>query len=100
MKKAKCFKCNKVLKFNPGFGGHGDFVKDKRDKDGLDIFICGCPRTLKFKVDVKHYMENRGKGNFIAKTVDAYLDYSDGIDKKPKKVKGSSVKKVLDFFGF
>ena len=100
MKKAKCFKCDKVLKFNPGLGGHGDFVLDKRDKDGLDIFICGCPRTLKFKVDVKHYMENRGKGNFIAKTVDAYLDYSDGIDKKPKKVKGSSAKKVLDFFGF
>ncbi len=45
-------------------------------------------------------MKNRGKGDFIAKTVDAYLDYSDGIDKKPKKVKGSSAKKILDFFGF
>ena len=86
MKKAKCFECNKVLKFNPGFGGHGDFVKDKRDKDGLDIFICGCPRTIKFKIDVKHYMKNRSKGDFIAKTVDAY--------------KGPSAKKILDFFGF
>ena len=52
MKKAKCFKCDKVLKFNPGLGGHGDFVLDKRDKDDLDIFICGCPRTIKFKIDV------------------------------------------------
>ena len=49
---------------------------------------------------LKHYMKNRGKGDFIAKTVDAYLDFSEGINKKPKKVKGSSAKKFLDFLGF
>ena len=33
MKKAKCFKCDKVLKFNPGFGGHGDFSDTLRLDD-------------------------------------------------------------------
>lgn len=101
MKKAKCYKCKKILKFNSEFGMHGEFVHIERDKDGLDIFMCGCPRTLKFKIDMKHYYKNQQKKkNFTLKTVDAYLDFSDGIYKKPKKAKNAKAKKILDFFGF
>ena len=30
MKKAKCFKCKRVLTYNPSFAGKGEFVKNKR----------------------------------------------------------------------
>ena len=41
MKKAKCFKCKRVLTYNPEFAGKGEFVRNKRDSDGLGVFECG-----------------------------------------------------------
>ena len=77
MKKAKCFKCDKILKLKPGFGGHGDFVLDKRDKDGLDIFICGCPRTLKFKIDLKTMIYI---GSLLVSGITMYFTFMSELD--------------------
>ena len=86
MKKAKCFKCKRVLTYNPSFAGKGEFVKNKRDSDGLDIFECGYFTChAEFKIDMIYYSKNRNKKNFIIKTVDAKYDYNDGINKPKKK---------------
>ena len=86
MKKAKCFKCKRVLTYNPSFAGKGEFVKNKRDSDGLDIFECGYFTChAEFKIDMIYYSKNRHKKNFIIKTVDAKYDYNDGINKPKKK---------------
>ncbi len=100
MKKAKCYNCGKVLKFTQGIAGPSEFVLEQRDVDGMDIFLCGSVRGCKFKLDVKYYMENRHKKDFIAKTVDADLDFSEGHEKMPKKkIKRSVLRKARDFFG-
>ncbi len=86
MKKAKCFKCKRVLTYNQSFAGRGEFVRDKKDIDGLDIFSCGyfiC--HAEFKIDMNDFIKNGHKKNFIYKTVDAKYDYSDGINKPRKK---------------
>ena len=86
MKKAKCFKCKRVLTYNSSFAGKGEFVKNKRDSDGLDVFECGyfiC--HAEFKIDMIHYSKNSHKKNFIIKTVDAKYDFSEGIDNPKKK---------------
>ena len=87
MKKAKCFKCKRNLTYNQSFAGSGEFVREKRDIDGLDIFSCGyfiC--HAEFKIDTDYLLKNGNKKNFVHKTIDAKYDYSDGI-KKPKKKK-------------
>ncbi len=86
MKKAKCFKCKRVLTYNQSFAGRGEFVRDKKDIDGLDIFSCGyfiC--HAEFKIDINDFIKNGHKKNFIYKTVDAKYDYSDGINEPKKK---------------
>jgi hypothetical protein len=86
MKKAKCFKCKRVLTYNSSFAGKGEFVKNKRDSDGLDIFECGYFMChAEFKIDMIHYSKNSHKKNFIIKTVDAKYDFSEGIDNPKKK---------------
>ncbi len=100
MKKAKCYKCQKILSFTNNIGGSSEFVHDERDFDGMDIFLCGCFRGHRFKLDMKHYLKNRNQNNFIAKTLSADLDFSDGYDKKPKKINRSIVKKVKNLLGF
>ena len=86
MKKAKCFKCKRVLTYNSSFAGKGEFVKNKRDSDGLDIFECGYFTChAEFKIDMIHYSKNSHKKNFIIKTVDAKYDFSKGIDNPKKK---------------
>ena len=68
MKKAKCFKCKRVLTYNSSFAGKGEFVKNKRDSDGLDIFECGYFMChAEFKIDMIHYSKNSHKKNFIIK---------------------------------
>ena len=100
MKKAKCYKCGKVLTFTQDIAGPSEFVHEERDIDGMDIFGCGSIRGCKFKLDIKYYMKNRHKKNFIAKTVDADLDFSEGHDKKPrKKIKRSVFRKARDILG-
>ena len=44
------------------------------------------------------YIKNKDNKNFIAKTVSADLDFSNGFD-KPKKMKRSFFKKAKHFFG-
>ena len=86
MKKAKCFKCKRVLTYNSSFAGKGEFVKNKRDSDGLDVFDCGYFMChAEFKIDMIHYSKNSHKKNFIMKTVDAKYDFSEGIDNPKKK---------------
>ncbi|MBC8306253.1 MAG: hypothetical protein H8E55_62145 [Pelagibacterales bacterium] len=86
MKKAKCFKCKRVLTYNSSFAGKGEFVKNKRDSDGLDVFECGYFMChAEFKIDMIHYSKNSHKKNFIIKTVDAKYDFSEGIDNPKKK---------------
>ena len=86
MKKAKCFKCKRVLTYNSSFDGKGEFVKNKRDSDGLDIYECGYFMChAEFKFDMIHYSKNSHKKNFIIKTVDAKYDFSEGIDNPKKK---------------
>jgi len=86
MKKAKCFKCGRILTYNPSFAGKGEFVRNKRDRDGLDIFECGYFAChAEFKIDMVHYSKSNNKKNFIIKTVSAKFDFSDGIDKPKKK---------------
>ena len=101
MKKAKCYKCKKVLTYvSSGIAGSSSFVHDSRDIDGADIFFCGCHRGLRFKLDMKHYLSNMNKKNFIAKTVDSDLDFSEGFDKKPKKkIQRSIFRKTRDILG-
>ena len=49
---------------------------------------------------MKYYMANSHKKNFIAKTVDADWDFSEGFDKKPKKkIKRSIFRKAQKIFG-
>ena len=86
MKKARCFKCKRILKYNPEFAGKGEFVLIKKDSDGMAIFECGhffC--HAEFKIDMVHYSKNRSKKNFIIKTIDAKYDFSEGINKPKKK---------------
>jgi hypothetical protein len=86
MKKAKCFKCKRVLTYNSSFAGKGEYVKNKRDSDGLDVFECGYFMChAEFKIDMIHYSKNNHKKNFIIKTVDAKYDFSEGIDNPKKK---------------
>ena len=86
MKKAKCFKCKRLLTYNSSFAGKGEFVKNKRDSDGLDVFECGYFMChAEFKIDMTHYSKNSHKKNFIIKTVDAKYDFSEGIDNPKKK---------------
>ena len=62
MKKAKCFKCKRVLTYNSSFAGKGEFVKNKRDSDGLDVFECGYFMChAEFKIDMIHYSKNSHK---------------------------------------
>ena len=77
-----------------------EFIKDERDIDGLDIFLCGSIRGCRFKIDMKHYMKNRHKKDFIIKTVSADNDYSAGFDKRPKKIKRSLFAKVKRILGW
>ena len=100
MKNAKCYNCGKVLTYTNGIAGPSEFVHDERDIDGMDIFLCGSIRGCRFKIDMKHYLKNRDKKNFIAKTVSADLDFSGGFDKKPKKIERSPIRKIKDIFGF
>jgi|TARA_B110000305_G_scaffold87927_1_gene99112 hypothetical protein len=100
MKKAKCYNCNKVLTFTKDLGFPSNFVLDERDIDGAQIFLCGSIRGCRFKLDMKYYMANSHKKNFIAKTVDADWDFSEGFDKKPKKkIKRSIFRKAQKIFG-
>lgn len=100
MKKAKCYKCKKILTYTLDIAGPSQFVRDARDVDGVDIFLCGSARGCRFKIDMKHYFANRNKKNFIARTVDPDWDFSAGIDKKPtKKIKRSVFRKARDFLG-
>ena len=52
MKKAKCFKCKRVLTYNSSFAGKGEYVKNKRDSDGLDIFESNQTLSLVKTVDI------------------------------------------------
>ena len=55
MKKAKCFKCKRNLTYHQSFAGSGEFVREKRDIDGLDIFSCGyfiCHAEFKIDTDL------------------------------------------------
>ena len=100
MKKAKCYNCKKVLTYAQDLGGPSEFVHDERDIDGVDIFLCGSIRGCRFKLDMKYYMANRHKKNFIAKTVDADWDFSEGHNKKPKKkIQRSIFRKARNIFG-
>ena len=101
MKKAKCYKCKKVLTYaQKGIAGPSSFVHEERDIDGMDIFMCGSFRGCRFKLDMKYYMANRHKKKFIARTVDADLDFSGGVDKKPKKkIQRSIFKKARNILG-
>ena len=98
--KAKCYKCKKILTFTSELGMPSNFVLEGRDIDGTDVFSCGCIRGLHFKLNLPDYIKNKGKKNFIAKTVNADLDYSNGIDKIPKKkIKRSPLAKAKRFLG-
>jgi len=97
MKAAKCFKCKKKITFSTGICGPKSFTRDKRDNDGLDIFVCGCFNPTRFKIDMKDYLKNRNKKNFFLKTVPYNYDYSDGMDKNPKIKKVSPIKKIFDW---
>ena len=100
MKKAKCYNCKKVLTYAQDLGGPSEFVHDVRDIDGVDIFLCGSIRGCRFKLDMKYYMANRHKKNFIAKTVDADWDFSEGHNKKSKKkIQRSIFRKARNIFG-
>ena len=100
MKKAKCYNCKKVLTYAQDLGGPSEFVHDERDIDGVDIFSCGSIRGCRFKLDMKYYMANRHKKNFIAKTVDADWDFSEDHNKKPKKkIQRSIFRKARNIFG-
>lgn len=99
MKSAKCFKCNKILKFTNSVAMPSEFVLEERDsEDRLDIFICGCFKNTRFKINVKDYLKNKNKKNFVAKTLDANLVFINGFEKKPIKKKISLIKKTLNFF--
>lgn len=98
MKKAQCYNCGKTLTYTTGIAGPSEFVKDERDTDGFDIFICGSIKSCRFKMDMNFYIKNKNNKNFIAKTVSADLDFSNGFD-KPKKIKRSFFKKTKNFFG-
>ena len=98
--KAKCYNCGKIKTYQshePAMPS--EFSKDERDIDGLDIFLCGSIRGCRFKIDMKHYMKNRHKKDFIIKTVSADNDYSAGFDKRPKKIKRSLFTKVKRILG-
>ena len=76
-KQIKCFSCSDLSTVTPPL---------KRDSDGLDIFQCPSCKT-KFKLDMAYYLENMGTEDFLVKTVDANLDFSDGYDEPPKMKK-------------
>lgn len=98
LKKAQCYNCGKTLTITTGIAGPSEFVKDERDADGFDVFICGSIKSCRFKIDMNFYIKNKDNKNFIAKTVSADLDFSNGFD-KPKKMKRSFFKKAKHFFG-
>ena len=63
MKKAKYFKCKRVLTYNPEFAGKGEFVRSKRDSDGLGVFECGYFTChAEFKIDMIHYSKKQTAG--------------------------------------
>jgi len=100
MKKAKCYNCKKVLTYAQDVAGPSQFVLEERDIDGMDIFECGSFRGCRFKIDIKYYRTNSHKKNFIAKTVDADWDFSEGHDKKPKKkIQRSIFRKARNILG-
>ena len=100
MAKAKCYKCSKVLTYQEYAGGPSTWTHYERDVDGTDVFMCGCIRGIKFKLDLVYYFKNRVKKNFVAKTVHGDTDYSKGIEKKSKKkINRSIFRKAKDLFG-
>ena len=58
MKKAQCYNCGKTLTYTTGIAGPSEFVKDERDTDGFDIFICGSIKSCRFKMDMNFYIKN------------------------------------------
>ena len=63
MKKAKYFKCKRVLTYNPEFAGKGEFARNKRDSDGLGVFECGYFTChAEFKIDMIHYSKKQTAG--------------------------------------
>jgi hypothetical protein len=76
MKKAKCYKCKKILTFTQDLPTPSNFIVKRKDSDGTLIFECGCIKKLEFKMDYKYYLENRSKKNFIIKTINSDLDFS------------------------
>ena len=55
--------------------------------------------NVKLKKSTMRRKKKNNKKDFVAKTVDADLDFSDGFDKKPKKMKRSIFKKAKNFLG-
>ena len=100
MKKAKCYNCGKTLTYTLNEpAGPSEFILDEKDFDGMAIFLCGSFKGCRFKLDMADYLKNKDKENFVAKTLDADLDFSDGFDKKPKKIKRSLFRKAKNFLG-
>ena len=87
MKKVQCYKCGHILEPSQKVYASGkEYNHVKRDSDGLDIFCCArffC--NTEFKIDMSHYIENKETEGFVAKTVSAKLDFSDGYDQPPKR---------------
>ncbi len=85
----RCFKCGyELVPSQKVYGSGKEYKHRERDTDGLDIFCCCrffC--NADFKIDMKHYLENRETEGFIANTVSAKLDFCDGYDKPPKRKK-------------
>ena len=49
LKKAQCYNCGKTLTITTGIAGPSEFVKDERDADGFDVFICGSIKAVDSK---------------------------------------------------
>lgn len=99
----KCNGCGKEKKFtfNTPCMPSEYTVDEKQDVDGIPIFMCGGIKGCRFKINPIDYMKNRENENYIVKTVDADLDFSDwDYENLPtKKIQRSIFKKAKNFLG-
>ena len=80
-KKIKCYECGEINDPTPPL---------RRDTDGLDVFECPSCQS-EFKIDTNHYMENKDKEDFVARTFSSSLDTTKDYDQELQNLQ----KKIL-----